>query len=300
MKSQQTETLALPASSVRIADYVQLMKLRLSFLAAIISAAGYYIASTGRLDWARLIHTFIATNLVSAGACALNMYIERDIDSLMERTKNRPLPQHRISADSAFFFGLALAIGGILYLALAAGMVAGAVGALAVATYVLCYTPLKRLSAYSVIVGAVPGALPPVIGWAAARGTLDMGALIVFIIMFLWQLPHFMAIAWIYRDDYRRAGMPMPTVVDPQGGFAGRQMVIYAVALLIASLIPVRVGMVGYIYGAGAAATGLWYLWLCVAWMVWKDTKVARTVFLVSLLHITVLFVLMVIDKRTF
>lgn len=303
--SSPAATVTAPAQEVvpaavpsRFADLVNLTKPRLTLLAAIISAAGYHLGTVGRTDWAGVLNAFAATFVLSGGAMALNQYLERDLDGLMVRTRKRPLPSGRMAPGTAFIFGVLLAVIGIVWLTFGANLVAGAVGALAVASYVMVYTPMKRVSSLNTIVGAVPGALPPVIGYAAARGELDFEATLLFVIMFLWQLPHFLAIAWVCREDYARAGMPMLTVIDREGGFTARQVVIYSLSLLLVSPLPTLAGMTGWIYGTVSVISGLIFLVMGLRWLMNKNSSGARRVFLASLLHVTLLFLLMTIDKR--
>lgn len=288
----------LPARPACAMDFFNLTKPRLTLLAAIISAAGYHLGSSGSTNWAGVASAFAATFVLSGGAMTLNQYLERDLDGLMVRTRKRPLPAGRVAPVSAFLLGVVLSVLGIVWLAFGANLVAGAVGALAVASYVMVYTPMKRLSSLNTIVGAVPGALPPVIGYAAATGTLDFQATLLFVIMFLWQLPHFLAIAWVCREDYARAGMPMLTVIDREGGFTARQVVIYSLALLLVSPLPTLVGMAGWIYGVVSVLSGVAFLVMGLKWLMHKDTPGARRVFLASLFHVTLLFLLMTLDKR--
>lgn len=289
--------LATPERPTRFADYVNLTKPRLSLLAAIVSAAGYYMGVQGPGSWGGVLTAFVGTFVMACGAMALNQYLERDTDALMLRTRRRPLPSGRVSPGAALVIGVVLAATGILHLAFGANLSAAAVGSLAVASYVMIYTPLKRVTSLNTIIGAVPGALPPVIGYAAAADAVDFRAVLLFAIMFLWQLPHFLAIAWVCRDDYARAGMSMLTVIDPEGGFTARQVVIYSLALLLISPMPSIIGMAGWIYGTVSVASGVIFLILGLRWYPRKDLAGAKKVFFASLLHVTLLFTLMVADK---
>lgn len=297
VEADATPEQSAPAARSRFADYVNLTKPRLSLLAAIVSLAGYYMGVPGSASWTGAATAFFGTLIMACGAMTLNQYLERDTDALMVRTRRRPLPMGKITPGAALLLGVVLSAVGIVYLAFGANLVAGAVGAVAVASYVMVYTPLKRLTSFNTIVGAVPGALPPVIGYAAAVGHVDFQATLLFAIMFLWQLPHFLAIAWVFREDYARAGMPMLTVIDREGGFTARQVVIYSLALLLISPMPTLIGMAGWIYGSAAIVSGLLFLVLGVRWYPKKDITGAKRVFFASLIHVTLLFVLMVIDK---
>lgn len=290
-----------PASQARsrlVHDWIETMKPRIVFLASFTTVCGYYLASRGPLDTPGLFHTLLAMILVSAGAAALNQYMERDTDALMERTCQRPLPAGRLSPAPVLVLGSALALAGVLDLALGLNLLAGTLGAVALASYLLLYTPMKRKSAWCTLVGAVPGALPPVIGWAAARASLDFGAYILFTIMFLWQLPHFMAIGWLYRKDYERARMPMLAVIDADGRSTARQALVYSSALLVASFYPAISGLCGNVYLAGAIAAGLLLTGFVLHWYRLKADQGARQCFGASLVYLAVIFTLIVLDKR--
>ena len=248
-------TPALASSRSAVADYVELTKPRITLLVMFTSMVGFIMASSTLVP-SRLAAALLGTGFVAAGASVLNMVLERQTDALMLRTRRRPLPAGRIRPLEAAFFGLTLTSLGLLELALLAGVLAAGVAFVTWFTYLFFYTPLKTRSSLSTIVGAFPGALPPVIGWAAARGGLDPGACVLFAILFLWQIPHFLAIAWIYREDYARAGLPMLPVLDSDGRLTGRQAVANSLALLLVSLAPTAAGMTGYRYLVGALVLG--------------------------------------------
>lgn len=289
----------MPQLSKRVAirDLVALAKPRISIAAALAACAGWYMATHPPYQVGELAQVFAFTFALSAGACALNQYIEREADALMERTRDRPLASGRVSPSFALFSALGLCAVSLVYGAFALNFLAAAVGALTVTVYVLVYTPLKRVTSLCTIIGAVPGALPPVIGWAAAAHSLGIGAWVIFAIMFIWQLPHFLAIAWIYREDYSRAGMPMLTVLDPQGGIVARQMALHALALLMISLMPSVLRMAGHLYFLGALLSGILYLSFITWWCIRPEWRRARLVFLASLAHLALLFILMTLDK---
>ena len=232
-----------------------------------------------------------------AGSSALNHVIERDLDALMTRTANRPVPAGRIPAEAALVFGVVLAVAGLLELALAVNLLTALLGAVALAGYIFLYTPLKRVSPLAMIVGAVPGALPPVMGWAAVSEGLAAGAWVLFGILFLWQLPHFLAIAWMCREDYARAGFPMLPVVDPDGRSTARQMILFGVALLAMSLLPSALGLTGATYTLGAIVLGLFFLGVCVAFALSHSTAAARRVLLVSVVYLPAVLAVMVLDR---
>jgi protoheme IX farnesyltransferase len=285
-----------PAS---LRDYVQLSKLRMGMLAAIIAATGYYMASGSALNLWGMLHAFVGTWLISTGAFALNMYLERDLDGLMERTRLRPLPAGRMVARQALVYGMFFSSLGVAYLAFTTNLVAAAVGAIALGSYVAIYTPMKRVTNFNTIIGAFPGALPPVIGWAAVRGDIGFGAGLMFAILFLWQLPHFRAIAWMYKDDYLNAGMPMITTLDETGRFTARQMVIYGAAYVFMTMLPVDAHMAGNIYFWTALLSGIVVFALCIRWAIVRSRPAAVHVFFASLLHLPLLYVVMVLDKIT-
>ena len=282
-------------ASTRANDFLVLAKVRITFLVVVTAAVGYALAP-GRFDAAVFFALIVGTGLVSAGASALNQVWERDTDARMERTRHRPLPAGRLTVRDATIFGLALCAFGLALLA-AAHPLAAALGLLAALSYVLAYTPLKRRSSLCTIVGAIPGALPPMMGWAAGRGALDPGAWALFTLMFLWQLPHFLAIGWIYRDDYARAGLPMLTVTDPDGTSTGRQMVLYSAALLPVTLFAGALVSAGPAYLGSAVALGLVFLACAMRFAMVKTVFAARWLFLVSVLYLPVLLGMMVFGR---
>ena len=288
-------TAAIEAAPTRTNDFLVLAKVRITFLVVVTAAVGYALAP-GPFDAAVFFALVVGTALVSAGASALNQVWERDTDARMDRTRNRPVPAGRITPGDARNFGLALCGFGIALLA-AANWLTAALGVLAAASYVLAYTPLKRRSSLGTVVGAIPGALPPMMGWAAGRGTLDAGAWALFALMFLWQLPHFLAIGWIYRDDYARAGLPMLTVTDPDGTSTGRQMVLYSAALLPVTLFAGSLVLAGPAYLGSAVALGLLFLACALRFARAKSVSAARWLFLVSVLYLPVLLGMMVFDR---
>jgi protoheme IX farnesyltransferase len=228
-----------------VADYLELTKPRITLMVMMTALVGYVMGARGPVDLSRLALALAGTGLVAGGASALNMLLERRTDALMLRTRNRPIPAGRLRGSEALVFGLGLTLAGLAVLRFGAGGLAAAVALLTWATYLFAYTPLKTRTSLSTIVGAFPGALPPVIGWTAARGQLEPGAVVLFAILFLWQIPHFLAIAWIYREDYARGGLPMLPVLDPAGVVTGRQAVANSFALLLVSLVPTMAGLAG-------------------------------------------------------
>jgi len=279
------------------ADFVELTKPRITTLVVLTALVGFVMGSSGTPAPVPLLITLLGTGLVAAGASALNMVLERDTDALMQRTRSRPLPAGRMRAPEAIGFGLLLTALGLLCLFQLPGPLPAAVAFTTWFTYLFCYTPLKRRTSLSTLVGALPGALPPVIGWAASRGALDGGAFVLFAILFLWQIPHFLAIAWIYREDYARGGLPMLPVVDTQGHLTGRQAVAHSFALLLVSLLPTGVGMTGRVYLAGALLLGVVLLAYSLRLALLRTVPAARSLFLASVLYLTALCALLVADK---
>ncbi len=291
------ETMTLASARTRVSDYLALTKLRVNVLVVATTLAGYYMAAGDEGTLVALVAAVLGTACVSGGAAALNQIYERDTDALMIRTRHRPVAAGRLQVGEATVFAFALVFAGLLQLALGANLVAAGVAFVTVACYALLYTPLKRRTSFATVVGAVPGALPPVIGWAAARGTLDPGAWLLFLIVFLWQLPHFLAIAWMFRDDYARAGFPLLPVVEPDGRSTARQAVAYAAALVPASLSPTAIGLTGSLYFGSAMALGLIFLALTVWFGVRRTPAAARVVFVASILYLPLLWIVMIADR---
>jgi protoheme IX farnesyltransferase len=281
-------------SSLR--DYIALTKPRLNFLVVVTSAAAYYLGTESPISLWPMTQAVVGTALVAGGAAVLNQVYERDTDALMPRTLGRPLPDHRVTPGDATVFGLALSIAGMTLLALGANLLAAVLALATLVIYLLIYTPMKRRSSAATLIGAVPGALPPLIGWAAAHGAVTIGGWILFAIVFLWQIPHFMAIAWMYRDDYRRAGFPMLPVIEPDGRRAGRQGVIFAAALLPVSLAPTFVGLSGWIYFSTALALSTALLALSIRFAATRSDISARQLFLGSITYLPLIWAIMILD----
>ncbi|HJZ77105.1 MAG TPA: heme o synthase [Vicinamibacterales bacterium] len=284
-------------SSALLADYVALTKPRLNFLVVATSAAGYYLGAAGALDRPAMAETVAGTALVAGGAAVLNQLYERDTDALMRRTRTRPLPAGRVVPADAGLFGVALSLGGLALLAARTNWLAAGLALATLLVYLGVYTPMKRRTSAATLVGAVPGALPALIGWTASHGSVAIGGASLFAIVFLWQIPHFMAIAWLYRDDYGKAGFPVLPVVDPDGVRAGRHAVAYAAALLPAALVPTFTGLAGTIYLAAAALLGAGLLGLAVRF--WRDRTdaAARALFFGSIVYLPLIWIVLVADK---
>lgn len=292
--STQSGTRAVQSPSA-LNDYIALTKPRLNFLVVLTSAAGYYLGAPGGPSWAGMAHAVGGTACVAGGAAVLNQVYERDTDALMRRTRLRPLPDHRLAPNDARIFGLLLAGTGILWLALTTTTAAAALAAATLVIYVTIYTPMKRRSSLSTLVGAVPGALPALIGWAAATG-ISLGGWALFAIVFLWQIPHFMAIAWLYRDDYRLAGFPMLPVVEPEGLRAGRQAVIYAAVLLPVSVLPAYAGVTGSAYVGVALLLGIGMIILAARFAATRTDSAARALFYGSITYLPLIWAAMILD----
>jgi protoheme IX farnesyltransferase len=263
------------------------------------AAAGFYLGAGSRVDLWLLLHTLLGTALVAAGTNAFNQLRERDVDARMQRTRNRPLPSGRLSPRAAGIFAGVISVLGVVYLAVAVNRLTAGLAALTLTSYVLLYTPLKRRTSLNTLIGAVPGALPIVGGWTAAGGALGPAVLALFWILFLWQLPHFLALAWIYREDYRRGGLAMLAVADPDGRQTGWMALLYALALLPVSLVPTLLGVTGARYFLGALVLGVAYLAVSVSLSRAATPARAWRVFFTSIVYLPALLTLMVLDKVT-
>jgi len=287
-------------------DYVELTKPRITWLILMSTAIGYFFglprASNWRLflgsiDLLSLFHTIVGTGLIASGTAALNQWYEREADRQMRRTAQRPLPAGRLSASRALAFGIALSALGFTELWLGVNLLSGLIGVFTLASYLFLYTPLKQKTWWSTTIGAIPGAMPPVIGYAAASGTVSHEAWVLGAILFLWQFPHFYSIAFMYKDDYARAGIRMLPVVEPDGRSTARQMVVYGMALIPVSLTPALMGMSGLVYGVGALVLGLWFLYSDVRVALDFSRVRARRVLLTSVLYLPLIYGLMLLDR---
>ena len=280
---------ALPLARASAADWLELTKPRITLLVVFTALVGFVTASPGPRWSSLLAAALVGTGLVAAGASTLNQVLERATDALMNRTRNRPIPAGRIRPVEATLFGLLLTAAGLALLAALGGALPALVAFATWASYLFLYTPLKRRTHLATLVGAVPGALPPVIGWAAASGRLEPGAFILFAIVFLWQIPHFLAIAWLYREDYERGGIQVLPVIDREGVLTGRQAVLHSVALLVVSLAPVAAGLGGTLYLAGAVVLGVGLTLASLRLARARDLGAARFLFLASVLYLPAL-----------
>ncbi len=288
---------ALAQAPSRVSDFVSLAKPRLNLLVVASSLVGYVMAGGDMLNAARVVLTVVGTALVAGGASAFNQVIERKTDALMRRTRLRPVPDGRLQPQEALVFAAVLSIAGVAILAAGVNLLSAGVALTTLLTYVVVYTPLKRRSSFSTVVGAIPGALPPVIGWAAAKATLAPGAWVLFGIVFLWQLPHFLAIAWMYREDYARAEFPMLPVLDPDGRSTGHQATIYCAALLPVSLAPSLIGMAGAFYFVSALVLSILFLILTIRFARTRTAGDARRLFFGSILYLPLLWILMIAGR---
>jgi len=293
----KSDALALPAARSRAIDFVSLAKPRLNLLVVASALAGYVMAGGEMLDAIRVICTVAGTALVAGGASALNQVIERVPDSMMRRTRLRPMPDGRLQPFEAVAFGMTLVLAGLALVAAGVNLLSAAVALTTLLTYAVIYTPLKRRTSFATVIGAIPGALPPVIGWAAARGSLSQGAWVLFAIVFLWQLPHFLAIAWMYREDYARAGFPMLPVIEPDGRSTARQAVFYCAALLPVSLAPTLLGMANTVYFVSALGLGLLFLVLTLKFARTRAVADARRLFFGSIIYLPILWILMIAGR---
>jgi protoheme IX farnesyltransferase len=273
-------------------DYLELSKARIAMMVLITTAAGYFFAAP-HAGWALLLNTLVGTALVAAGTNALNQYLEREYDAKMLRTRLRPLPDGRISPRAALSFSIAVALIGTVYLGVAVNWLTAALGAFTLITYIFVYTPLKRVSTICTLIGAIPGAIPPLMGWTAATGHLGAGGWIIFAILFFWQLPHFMAISWMYRDDYARGGFAMLAVRDQDGLATAAHAVYYSFALFIVSALPSFFGLATYVYLAGAIAAGAALTFVSFAFLANRTPRSARRLFMASNIYLIVMMALL-------
>src|SRR5882724_3473806 len=303
MKDAPADTATLPILAARrvsevLGDYFALTKPRLNFLVVATSAAGYYLGGPPGADVPLMAQAVAGTALVAGGAAVLNQLYERDTDALMRRTRLRPLPAGRVAPADARIFGLALSAAGLVLLAARANWLSAALALATLLTYLVIYTPMKRRTPFSTIIGAVPGALPALIGWTASHGRIDLSGAALFAIVFCWQLPHFMAIAWLYREDYSRAGFPMLPVIDPDGKRAGKQAVYWGFLLVLSSLAPTFSGLAGQAYFAIALVLGVALFWLAVRFAAARNEATARALFYGSITYLPLLWIAMIANKQ--
>jgi len=278
-------------------DYIALTKPRITWLILMSTGVGYFFGARAGWHFLTLLHTIIGTGLIASGTAALNQWYEREADAKMKRTQARPLPSGRLSAGNALIFAILISVAGFVDLYLGANPLAAWIGLFTLLTYLFVYTPLKQRSPHSTTIGAIPGAMPPLIGYAAASGTLTWDAWILFAILFLWQFPHFYAIAWMYREDYERAGIRMLPVVEPDGESTARRILLYSLALIPISMVPKFLAMTGNLYLIGALALGALFVYASVRVSLDRTRQQARRVLLASVIYLPVLYCLMLVDR---
>jgi protoheme IX farnesyltransferase len=280
-----------------VSVYADLVKARLTLLVLLTTLVGFYIGWQGVMNYALMFHALLGTALVASGAAALNQYLEREYDARMRRTASRPLPSGRLQPVTVILFGGVISLAGLVYLALLVNPLTALLGAISLVCYLFIYTPLKRVTWLNTMVGAIPGALPPLMGWAAARGNLEGGGWAMFAILAFWQMPHFFAIAWIYREEYAKAGFVMLPAVDPDGSRTGRQSISHTLALLPVSLAPFVFQLAGPWYLAAASLLGAGYLGCAIQFARKLDIAAARRLFFASIIYLPLLLIALVADK---
>jgi len=278
-------------------DYWQLTKPGVTFMVIISAFSGFYLGSGADINLWLLFHTLTGSWLVAAGTNALNQLIERDLDAKMKRTQKRPLPDGRLSVSEVAIFSITISLAGIIYLTVAANLLTGALAAATLLTYVFIYTPMKQRSHIATLIGAVPGALPAMGGWTAAQGEISAEAWILFTILFFWQLPHFLAIAWLYKDDYTRGGFPVLPAIDKQGVLTSWYVISNCMALIFVSLLPTMVGIAGKIYFIGAFFMGIYFLYSGIQLMRQRSNNAAKKLLRTSIVYLPVVLALMLMDK---
>ena len=291
-------TVALVTYRRRVADFIALTKPRLNSLVVATTGVGYLLGVNTSFDISVAIHVLLGASLVAGGAAALNQIAERDIDKSMHRTRQRPIPTGRLTPTEARLFAVGISLMGLVELALGTNVVTAAVAATTTIIYVAIYTPLKRRTSLATIVGAIPGALPPVIGWTAARGALTLEAWVLFGIVFFWQIPHFHALSWMHREDFRRAGLPLIATQDEDGRRTARHAAFFSLLLLPVSLIPTAVGLSGKPYLVFAGGLGLGFLFLAIQFMTTPTETRARRLFIGSLVYLPALWVFLLASRQ--
>ena len=295
IESDQTEVRSSRSGLIR--DLVELVKARLTLLVLVTTAVGFYLGAEGPINFVALLHTVFGTAAAAAGAAALNQWWEYNLDALMQRTRSRPVPAGRMRPRDAVILGSALSIFGVAYLAFVCNALSAALAAITIIIYIFAYTPLKRVSTFNTALGAVPGALPPMIGWAAARGTLNAGAWTLFAILFFWQLPHFFAIAWMYRDDYARAGFQMISSDDRTGERSASQSVFFCMLLFIVAGLPAFLGIATVFYLLAELILGAVFVAVAMRFLKTRARADARRLFITSIIYLPLLLGALVLSK---
>jgi heme o synthase len=286
-----------PSRNHAVADLAELVKARLTLLVLLTTAVGFYLAAEPPINYMALFHVFFGTAAAAAGAAALNQWWERRADALMRRTRTRPIPAGRMRPLQAFILGIALSVFGVGYLAIVCNALSAALAAITIAIYILAYTPLKRASTANTAVGAIPGAIPPMIGWAAARGSIGAGAWSLFAIVFLWQLPHFFAIAWMYREDYSRAGFRMISTDDRSGERSASQSVFFCILLLVIAGLPAFLGIANFVYLGVELLLGGMFTAVAMRFLRLRNASAARSLFIASIVYLPLLLGALVLTK---
>jgi len=297
ISSTETTDIVLAGGYRRALDFLELTKPRVVVMVLVTTLVGFYLGSESTAEYFLLLQTLVGTALAAGGTLALNQFLERDADALMERTRRRPLPEGRVQPAEALFFGVLVAFAGLVVLAFAVNLLSALVTLFITVTYLFAYTPLKQRSPLCGLVGAVPGALPPVIGWTAARGEFGLGAGVLFAILFLWQVPHTLAIARLYREDFAKAGIRFLPVVEPNGGSTGRQIISHCFALLAVSLLPTLLGTTGPAYFLAALLLGAGFLGCGIGLAATQSASAARRLLFASLVYLPLLLVVMALDR---
>lgn len=295
--SSAAQNITAPATKSWFAVYADLVKARLTLLVLLTTLVGFYVGYRGAMDYLLMFHALFGTALVAGGAAALNQFLEREYDARMRRTASRPLPSGRLQPMTVMLFGGVCSLVGTIYLAALVNPLTSALGAISLVSYLFIYTPLKRLTWWNTAVGAIPGALPPLMGWAAARGELGPGGWALFAILAFWQLPHFFAIAWIYQEEYAKAGFKMLPSVDPDGSRSAQQSVSHTLGLMVASLAPVVLHLAGTIYLVAALVLGSFYLFQAIQFARKLDVPSAKKLFFASIIYLPLLLIALVANK---
>ena len=282
----------------RIAAFAELTKPRIAFMLVLTSAAGFYMGTAGNFDVALFVNSMIGISLLAFGVATLNQWLERQTDALMDRTTKRPLPSGKITPTEALVFGVIQCAVAEMYLLMLVNALTAFLGLTVIVGYILLYTPLKTRTSASTAIGAIPGAMPPLMGWTAAANDITLGAWVLFVFLFLWQFPHFFAIAWLYKDDYAKAGIKMLPVVDGDGRLTSRQIIMFAIMTVAISLAPFFFGNAGWIFGVAAAVLGVWFLFESVRTARAKTPEMARRLLMVSVLYLPLIFAFLVFDKK--
>ncbi len=289
---------AVTGARMRIAAFIELTKPRIAIMLVLTSAAGFYLGSVGTFDYMLFANSMLSIALLAFGVATLNQYWERDLDRLMKRTSTRPLPTSKVTPTEALIFGILQCLVAEIYLFLLVNPLTAFLGLLVIVGYVLVYTPLKTRTSVSTAIGAIPGALPPLMGWTAAANVITPGAWALFAMQFLWQFPHFLAIAWMYREEYAKAGILMLPVVEPAGTLTARQIVMFTIMLVPVSLAPFFFGISGPIFLVAASILGILFLIASIRAARSKTNEMAKRLLLASVIYLPLLFIFMVADKR--